>query len=244
VRGGDLARQATSGTFGCRDLQGRFSEERVAENARDPQVKMIEVKLSQGAEGGTGAAPLEFTDHVGSPVQEGLLIVRNTLVGLNLRERVRIGCAGKVVSAFDIARMLALGADRCNPARGFMFALGCIQAQTCHTGQCPTGVTTQDPLRQRALVVPDKAERVLRFHQGTLQALRELTQAAGLMHPGEIRATRIVRRTPDGVRLLSESLRLLEPGELLAALAGQAPWPSAVLRQYWPRASARSFGLM
>jgi glutamate synthase domain-containing protein 2 len=196
-----------------------------------------------GAEGGTGAAPLEFTDHVGSPVQEGLLMVRNTLVGLNLRDRVRIGCAGKVVSAFDIARMLALGADWCNAARGFMFALGCIQAQTCHTGQCPTGVTTQDPLRQRALVVPDKAERVFRFHQGTLQALRELTQAAGLMHPGEIRAAHIVRRTPDGVRLLSESLQLLEPGELLAAQTGQAPWPSAVLRQYWPRASAQRFGL-
>lgn len=103
--------------------------------------------------------------------------------------------------------------------RGFMFALGCIQAQTCHTGQCPTGVTTQDPLR-------------------------ELTQAAGLMHPGEIRAAHIVRRTPDGVRLLSESLQLLEPGELLAAQAGQAPWPSAVFRQYWPRASAQRFGLV
>ena len=337
VHGGDLVWQVASGYFGCRDAQGRFSEERFAENARDPQVKMIEVKLSQGAkpghggvlpgpkvtaeiaaargvppgvdcispaahsafssplelmhfverlralsggkpvglklcighpwewfalckamletgllpdfivvdgaEGGTGAAPLEFTDHVGSPVQEGLLMVRNTLVGLNLRERVRIGCAGKVVSAFDIARMLALGADWCNAARGFMFALGCIQAQTCHTGQCPTGVTTQDPLRQRALVVPDKAERVFRFHQGTLQALRELTQAAGLMHPGEIRAAHIVRRTPDGVRLLSESLQLLEPGELLAAQAGQAPWPSAVFRQYWPRASAQRFGL-
>ena len=338
VHGGDLVWQVASGYFGCRDAQGRFSEERFAENARDPQVKMIEVKLSQGAkpghggvlpgpkvtaeiaaargvppgvdcispaahsafssplelmhfverlrtlsggkpvglklcighpwewfalckamletgllpdfivvdgaEGGTGAAPLEFTDHVGSPVQEGLLMVRNTLVGLNLRDRVRIGCAGKVVSAFDIARMLALGADWCNAARGFMFALGCIQAQTCHTGQCPTGVTTQDPLRQRALVVPDKAERVFRFHQGTLQALRELTQAAGLMHPGEIRAAHIVRRTPDGVRLLSESLQLLEPGELLAAQTGQAPWPSAVFRQYWPRASARSFGLV
>jgi glutamate synthase domain-containing protein 2 len=87
-----------------------------------------------GAEGGTGAAPLEFTDHVGAPLQEGLLLVHNTLVGLNLRDRIRIGCAGKVVSAFDIARMMALGADWCNAARGFMFALGCIQAQTCHTG--------------------------------------------------------------------------------------------------------------
>ena len=110
--------------------------------------------------------------------------------------------------------VMTLGYSR----RGFMFALGCIQAQTCHTGQRPTGVTTRDPRR-------------------------ELTQAAGLMHPGEIRAAHIVRRTPDGVRLLSESLQLLEPGELLAAQAGQAPWPSAVFRQYWPRASAQRFGL-
>lgn len=136
-----------------------------------------------GAEGGTGAAPLEFTDHVGAPLQEGLLLVHNTLVGLNLREKIRIGCAGKIVSAFDIARAMALGADWCNSARGFMFALGCIQAQSCHTGTCPTGVTTQDPWRQRALVVPDKAERVYRYHRHTLHALQELTQAAGLDHP-------------------------------------------------------------
>jgi glutamate synthase domain-containing protein 2 len=109
-----------------------------------------------GAEGGTGAAPLEFTDHVGAPLQEGLLLVHNTLVGLNLRDRIRIGCAGKVISAFDIARAMALGADWCNAARGFMFALGCIQAQTCHTGTCPTGVTTQDPLRQRRWWCPTR----------------------------------------------------------------------------------------
>jgi len=337
VHGGDLVWQVASGYFGCRDAQGRFCEERFAENARDPQVKMIELKLSQGAkpghggvlpgpkvtaeiaaargvppgvdcispaahsafstplemmhfverlrtlsggkpvglklcighpwewfalckamlesgllpdfivvdgaEGGTGAAPLEFTDHVGSPVQEGLLLVRNTLVGLGLRERVRIGSAGKVVSAFDVARMMALGADWCNAARGFMFALGCIQAQTCHTGRCPTGVTTQDPLRQRALVVPDKAERVFRFHQGTLEALRELTQAAGLEHPGQIRASHIVRRTGLGVSLLSDALTLVEPGALRAAEAGHAPWPSEVFRRYWPQASAQRFGI-
>jgi magnesium transporter len=97
---------------------------------------------------------------VGAPLQEGLLLVHNTLVGLNLRERVKIGCAGKIISAFDIARAMALGADWCNSARGFMFAVGCIQAQTCHTGNCPTGVSTQDPQRQQALVVPTKAERV------------------------------------------------------------------------------------
>ena len=113
-----------------------------------------------GSEGGTGAAPVEFTDHVGTPLQEGLLLVHNTLVGARLRDRIRIGASGKIVTAFDVARTLALGADWCNSARGFMFALGCIQAQTCHTGHCPTGVTTQDPKRQLALVVSDKSGRV------------------------------------------------------------------------------------
>jgi hypothetical protein len=120
-----------------------------------------------GKEGGTGAAPREFSDNMGVPLREGLMFVHNTLVGLNLRERVRIGAAGKIVSAFDIASVLAIGADWVNSARGFMFAIGCIQSQSCHTNKCPTGVATQDPLRQRALVVPDKAERVASFHRNT-----------------------------------------------------------------------------
>jgi glutamate synthase domain-containing protein 2 len=195
-----------------------------------------------GAEGGTGAAPLEFTDHVGAPLQEGLLLVHNTLVGLGLRDRIRIGCAGKVVSAFDIARMMALGADWCNAARGFMFALGCIQAQTCHTGHCPTGVTTQDPVRQKALVVPDKTERVWRFHQNTLHALQELVQAAGLTHPNQIRASHIVRRVAGGeVRLLINLLSFIPPGALLAAERGEAEWPHNVFKLYWPLAQANSF---
>ncbi|WP_134619507.1 FMN-binding glutamate synthase family protein, partial [Pseudomonas aeruginosa] len=110
-----------------------------------------------GKEGGTGAAPLEFTDHIGVPLREGLLFVHNTLVGLNLRDKIKVGASGKIVSAFDIASVLATGADWANSARGFMFAIGCIQSQSCHTNKCPTGVATQDPLRQRALVVPDKA---------------------------------------------------------------------------------------
>ncbi|MEP7282155.1 MAG: glutamate synthase-related protein, partial [Rubrivivax sp.] len=127
-------------------------------------------------------------------------------------------------------------------ARGFMFALGCIQAQTCHTGRCPTGVTTQDPLRQRALVVPDKIERVYRFHQHTLHALKELTQAAGLAHPNEFRATHVVRRVSRSeVRLLSNLLPQLRPGELLAAQAGREPWPHKVYELYWPLASAEHF---
>jgi glutamate synthase domain-containing protein 2 len=179
---------------------------------------------------------------VGAPLQEGLLLVHNTLAGFNLRDRIKIGCAGKVVSAFDIARLTAIGADWCNSARGFMFALGCIQAQHCHTGHCPTGVTTQDAWRQRALVVPDKAERVYRFHQNTLEALKELVQAAGLPHPGAITASHIVHRTSaHDVRLLANLLPMVRPGELVAAAAGQADWPHNVYRLYWARASAASF---
>ena len=333
ANGGDLIWEIGSGYFGCRNDDGTFNEERFAENARLPQVKMIELKLSQGAkpghggvlpgpkvtpeiaeargvpvgvdcvspashsafstpiemmqfiarlrersggkptgfklcighpwewfalakamletgitpdfivvdgaEGGTGAAPLEFTDHVGAPLQEGLLLVHNTLVGLNLRSRVKLGCAGKVVSAFDIARMMALGADWCNAARGFMFALGCIQAHTCHTGHCPTGVTTQDPQRQKALVVPAKSERVYNFHQQTLHALKELVQAAGLQHPAEITALHIVRRHSEhGVKLLANLLPYVEPGALL-----DGELPHQVFRTYWPMAQARSFAV-
>jgi glutamate synthase domain-containing protein 2 len=128
-----------------------------------------------GGEGGTGAAPLEFSDHIGTPLQDALLLVHNTLVGLNLRDKIRLGASGKIVSAFDVARTLALGADWCNAARGFMFALGCVQSLSCHTSRCPTGVTTQDKRRQRALAVEDKAERVYNFHRNTLRALGELT---------------------------------------------------------------------
>ncbi|MGZ5712692.1 MAG: FMN-binding glutamate synthase family protein [Caldimonas sp.] len=331
VNGGDLIWEIGSGYFGCCNSDGSFSEERFTANARDPQVKMIEIKLSQGAkpghggvlpgpkvtleiaeargvrpwvdcvspathgafktpiemmhfierlrelsggkptgfklcighpwewfgitkamlatgitpdfivvdgaEGGTGAAPLEFTDHVGTPLQEGLLLVHNTLVGLDLRHRIRIGSAGKVVSAFDIARMLALGADWCNAARGFMFALGCVQAQTCHTGACPTGVTTQDPQRQKALDVPSKADRVYHFQRNTLMALKELVQAAGLDDPAGITASHIVRRNSEhGVKLLANLLPYVMPGELLA---GESKLQ--VFRTYWPMAQATSF---
>ena len=334
--GGDLIWEIGSGYFGCRNDDGSFSAERFAEAARDPQVKLIEIKLSQGAkpghggvlpgakvtleiaaargvamgvdcvspashgafdtpvgllqfvdrlrdlsggkptgfklcighpwewfaiakamretglvpdfivvdgsEGGTGAAPLEFTDHVGAPLQEGLLLIHNTLTGLGLREQVKLGCAGKVVSAFDIARLMALGADWCNAGRGFMFALGCIQAQACHTGHCPTGVTTQDPLRQKALVVPTKADRVYMYHQETLRALKELVQAAGLEHPRQVSAAHIVRRVADHeVKLLANLVPFVKPGALLAAERGDIDWPHQVFRLYWPLASAHSF---
>jgi glutamate synthase domain-containing protein 2 len=332
--GGDLIWEVASGYFGCRNDDGTFNAEKFTENARDPQVKMIEVKLSQGAkpghggmlpgpkvtpeiaaargipvgvdcvspashsafstpvemmqfidklrtlsggkptgfklcighpwewfamvkamlvtgitpdfivvdgaEGGTGAAPVEFTDHVGSPLQEGLLLVHNTLRGVGLRDQVKVGCAGKVVSAFDIARMMALGADWCNSARGFMFALGCLQAQTCHTGHCPTGVTTQDPLRQQSLVVPDKAVRVYNFHQQTLHALQELVQAAGVEHPSGITAHHIVRRGSDNkVRSLAQTILTQLPDRSL--LESDLHALPAIYRLTWPQATETSF---
>jgi glutamate synthase domain-containing protein 2 len=169
-----------------------------------------------GAEGGTGASPLEFMNHIGVPVREGLLFAHNTLVGADLRSRIRLGAAGKVVSAFDIASLMALGADWTNSARGFMFALGCVQSLVCNTNRCPTGVTTQDPFRQRALVVEDKADRVANFHRNTMLALSQMIAAAGLEHPAEIRPHHLVKRVGDAeIRLFSQMHVFLEPGELV-----------------------------
>ena len=329
--GGDLVWEIGSGYFGCRNDDGSFNAERFAENARDPQVKMIEIKLSQGAkpghggvlpaakvtaeisvtrgvpmgvdcvspaqhsafdsplgllqfvarlrelsggkpvgfkfaighpwewfgiakamlesdllpdfivvdgaEGGTGAAPAEFIDHVGVPMHEALMLVHNTLVGLDLRKRVHIGAAGRITSAFDIARTMAMGADWCNAARGFMFALGCIQSQSCHTDRCPTGVATQDPRRWRHLDVPDKAVRVASFHQNTLKALRDLLCAAGLEHPQQLGPEHILRRvSPIEVRSLAALYRFLKPGDLL----GRIP-EHAVFQAFWAGARSDSF---
>ena len=336
VHGGDLIWEIGSGYFGCRDEQGHFSPERFVENVRSEQVKMVEIKLSQGAkpghggvlpgpkvtaeiaeargvqigedcvspaahssfstplelmqfvqtlrtlsegkpvgiklcighpwewfgmvkamqesgilpdfvvvdgaEGGTGAAPLEFSDHMGMPLQEGLRLVHNTLVGVGLRDQIRVGASGKIVSAFDMARAIALGADWCNSARGFMFALGCIQAQTCHTGNCPTGVTTQDAKRQMALVVPDKAQRVHNFHENTLEALQELMQAAGLHSPSELSTKHIMRRvTETHVQHLSELVDNVAPGALLH---NDSVMDLPDVFRDWPKASARSFQLL
>ena len=194
-----------------------------------------------GAEGGTGAAPLEFADHVGSPLQEGLLLVHNTLKGVRLRDKIKIGCAGKVISAFDIARMMALGADWCNSGRGFMFAVGCIQSQSCHTGTCPTGVTTQDPHRQLALVVPDKAQRVYQYHEATLEALKEMVQAAGLQHPQDITAYHISQRVNDSeVRLLANVVPRVKTGSLLDDNIDE---DHKVYKNYWHKVNADSFVL-
>ena len=331
ANGGDLTWEVASGYFGCRNADGTFSEEKFIEAARDPQVKMIEIKLSQGAkpghggvlpaakvsaeiaeargvpqgvdcispakhsafstpigllqfvarlrelsggkptgfklaighpwewfgiakamrqtgilpdfivvdggEGGTGAAPMEFIDHVGVPLREALLLVHNTLVGLELRGRIRIGAAGKITSAYDLARIIALGADWGNAARGFMFAIGCIQSQSCHTDRCPTGVATQDPQRQKALDVETKAMRVFRFHQNTLRALKELLAAAGLNHPQELGPEHIISRvSATEVRSLASLYKFLDPGALLRGVPEHA-----VFKDFWESASAEEF---
>jgi len=190
-----------------------------------------------GKEGGTGAAPLEFMDHVGMPLRDGLSFVHNALVGVGLRDRIRIGASGKITSAFDMARVLALGADWCNAARGFMFAVGCIQAQSCHTGTCPTGVATQDPWRQRAVVVPDKAERVKNFHHNTIHALSELVAASGVAHPSSLAPHLFrIRATSDRVVSFAEQFEQLAPGQLLTD-----PASSRRFGPSWAQARAASF---
>ena len=336
VHGGDLIWEIGSGYFGCRNDDGTFSEEKFQTQAVDPQVKMIEIKLSQGAkpghggvllgpkvtpeiaeargvpvgvdcvspathssfdspegllrfvhrlrelsagkptgfklcvghpwewfaiakamastrivpdfividgsEGGTGAAPLEFSDHMGMPMTEGLRLVHNTLVGLNLRQQIKLGASGKIVSAFDIARALALGADWCNSARGFMFALGCIQAQTCHSGHCPTGVTTQDAVRQQALVVPDKAQRVKNFHHHTLDALKELLEASGVNAPGEISLRHIMRRiSSTETRPLSDLYASIVPGSLIDARPLDLAVGGPIFERHWAIANPASW---
>ena len=329
--GGDLVWEIGSGYFGCRDATGAFDPVKFAEMARDPQIKMVELKLSQGAkpghggvlpaakitpeisairgvpmgedcvspashgsfstpvgllqflaqmrelsggkpagfklcighpwefmaickamletgitpdfivvdgkEGGTGAAPLEFMDHVGMPLREGLSFVHNALIGVGLRDRIKIGASGKITTAFDMARVMALGADWCNAARGFMFAVGCIQAQACHTGHCPTGVTSADPARQRALVVPDKAERAYNFHKNTVHALGELIAAAGLSTAAEINPHMLLRRIgSERVVSYAEAYDRLKPGQLLAEVV-----PSLQFADAWRLSQAASF---
>ncbi|MGN6310815.1 MAG: FMN-binding glutamate synthase family protein [Xanthobacteraceae bacterium] len=189
-----------------------------------------------GNEGGTGAAPLEFMDHLGMPMREGVNFVHNALVGLNIRDRIKIGASGKIATAFDIARAMALGADWCNSARGFMFALGCIQSLSCHTDRCPTGVTTQDPSRNRALVVPHKLERVYNYHHATLHALSELIAAAGLSHPDEIRPVHFSHRlTGTEVMSFARLYPELQPGELLSGTENPR------FRDAWAMARTDSF---
>src|SRR3954467_9954791 len=189
-----------------------------------------------GKEGGTGAAPLEFVDHIGKPMREGLSFVHNALVGIGLRQEVRVGASGKIISGFDIARAMALGADWCNAARGFMFAVGCIQSQSCHTDRCPTGVATQDKHRQRALFVPEETERGATFPAATIRELAEMTAAAGLDHPSEFKPIHISRRvSASDVVPFADIYPALIENELLTETA-KPRW-----KQAWDLAHPHSF---
>jgi glutamate synthase domain-containing protein 2 len=191
-----------------------------------------------GNEGGTGAAPLEFMDHLGMPMREGVNFVHNALIGIGVRDRIRIGASGKIATAFDMARAMALGADWCNSARGFMFALGCIQSLSCHTDRCPTGVTTQDPTRNRALAVPQKSDRVHSYHVATLHALAELIAAAGLDHPQDIRPVHFSHRV-SGTDVVSftQLYPPLRPRELIDGDGTS----NARFREAWDMAQAGTF---
>lgn len=189
-----------------------------------------------GAEGGTGAAPLELADNVGTPLREGLIWVHNTLVGAGLRDRIKLGASGKITSGFRMAMNMALGADYCNAARGFMFAVGCVQSQSCHTDRCPTGVATQDPWRQRALVVPDKAERVHNFHQRTVATMQEVLATAGLTDPRQLTPAHLCRRTSASeIFNANDVYRFLEWNELLHSDRNEFH------EQSWRKAQAHSF---
>lgn len=308
--GGDLVWQIGAGYFGCRDESGRFSPEMFAEKANQANIKMIEIKLSQGAkpghggilpadkntpeiaairavpvaaqvdsppahstfstplglldfirdlrelcggkpvgfklsigrksefialckamvqsgispdfitvdggEGGTGAAPLEYTNSVGMPLREALAFVDDCLTGFGLRRDIRIIASGKVLTGFHLVKNLALGADLCNSARGMMLALGCVQSLTCNSNRCPTGVATQDPRLYRGLVVTDKAARVAQYHRKTVHATAEIIASAGLRHTAELTRTHIYRRvSQEAVRRYDQLFPYLKPGCLL-----------------------------
>jgi glutamate synthase domain-containing protein 2 len=147
-----------------------------------------------GAEGGTGAAPLEFTDHLGMPLYEALAFVKKTLDEFELTEYIKIIAAGKIITGFDIMKALSLGASACYSARGMMMALGCIQALICDSGKCPVGVATQDPALYKGLDPADKKVRVANFHNKTIEATKELMEACGFENIHAIQPSKFYRR--------------------------------------------------
>lgn len=169
-----------------------------------------------GGEGGTGASPLEYANSIGYPLREGLATVVDILVGYDVRDDICVFASGKVLTGFDLIRVIALGADGANSARGMMFALGCIMALECNKNTCPTGVTTQDPKLRRGLVVEDKRERVARFHQQTIDAATEILSASGYEDFADLHRGLILRRTSETrVSRLSEVFPPVERGCLL-----------------------------
>ena len=190
-----------------------------------------------GSEGGTGSAPVEFTDNMGMPMRDGLILMHNLLVGAGLRQHIRIGCSGKIISGFDIVRALSIGADWVNSARGFMFSLGCIQSQSCGSNHCPTGIATQDPIRQRSLDVEDKAIKVKNFHANTLESVAEIMGAAGIPSTHLLSPSLINKRINDhDLITLSQAHLWLTQGELLTEHCRPSFY-----RDIWASASAERF---
>jgi glutamate synthase domain-containing protein 2 len=330
--GGDVIWQISTGYFGCRTKEGHFDADSFAATAKQSQIKMIEIKISQGAkpghggmllapkvtpeiaetrgipayedcvspsrhsefstprelleftarlrqlsggkpvgiklcighpwefaaivkamvetdivldfitvdgaEGGTGAAPVEFTDHLGCPLRDALVYVDNTLKGAGLRKRVKIAASGKIVSAYDVVRHIALGADWCNMARPFMFALGCIQARDCASGNCPTGLATMNPQRYRVVDIEKRAKRVANFQQHTVESVAEMLEAAGLNNPQELSRRHIVRRlSASQIQLADQIYPKVADGALLRGETVE----DARLASYWYRVTPDSF---
>jgi len=317
--GGDLIWQIGTGYFGCRDSDGNFDEELFAQKANTEQVKMIEIKLSQGAkpghggilpaikltqeiadirhvpmgedvisppahtafstplgllefvqklrelsggkpigfklcigrkeeflaickamistqitpdfitidggEGGTGAAPIELTNSVGTPLRDGLVFVHNALIGCGLRNEIKLIASGKTFSAFHIFRLMALGADTVNAARAMMLALGCIQSRHCNSDKCPTGIATQDARRYNALNVDKKGQRVYRFHQAMIENLMEFLAAAGLQHLNQIKPHHVNQRTHNS--------QIHHFGELYESLAENCLLDHKTIPEHW-----------
>lgn len=193
-----------------------------------------------GSEGGTGAAPVEFTNSVGTPLREGLLFVHNALIGIGVRKDIRIIASGKVVSAFHILRLLALGADAVNSARAMMMALGCIQARSCHNDRCPTGIATQNAHRYNALDVDSKAIRVANYQIANIESLVDLMASAGINKPNDVSPNQIYHRSQNGqIKSYAEIYDFLEAGALLTPESIPLNWA-----RDWNRSNANSWQSM
>mmetsp|Transcript_25080 Transcript_25080/g.63078 ORF Transcript_25080/g.63078 Transcript_25080/m.63078 type:complete len:352 (+) Transcript_25080:1635-2690(+) len=187
-----------------------------------------------GGEGGTGAAPVEFSDRVGAPLRDGLIFVDDLLTGAGIRDEVKLIASGKIVDGFSMIRALALGADVCNAARGFMMSLGCIQALKCNTNHCPTGITTTDENLIAGLDIPSKAERVRAYHANTVASLAELLGATGASDPDMLRRVHIMRRGGDlKVSTYEELYPEVEYGSLVD---GSKQCGDPKLQYFWDRA--------
>lgn len=330
LQGGDIIFQLGTAYFGCRNEDGEFDEQEFAKEAIREEVKMIEIKLSQGAkpshggilpkaklteeiakvrkvamgkdvlspiahstfdtpigllyfvkklrelsggkpigfklclgrhdeffgickamlqtnilpdfitvdgaEGGTGAAPVEFTNFIGTPLEAGLVFVHNALVGINVRDKIRVLCSGKVANGFDLLTNIALGADMCNSARAMMMAAGCIQSKQCNANTCPTGVATQNKRLQYGLVVDEKKYRIANFHQNTIKSFLEMVGALGLDNPSGLTPAHLMRRIETNeVKRLDEIYEYLKPGQLVTANIPES------YRASWDRAKAERF---